>query len=144
MKVLSMDWSATLTPSRICMDVCSVHSSRWRCSPLKSGHYFYGPSFLFVFDVCGVALRAHHPHTDEDLASHREEGLRPKSYYILFSFVEYVFADAQYYVKAPGSSCGAEGKWRDSAAGGHSSCRDPVCSQSAPCNFTVFHPKRCL
>ena len=55
MKVLSMDWSATLTPSSICMDVFSVHSSRWRCSPLKSGHYFYGPSFLFVFDVCGVA-----------------------------------------------------------------------------------------
>ena len=41
------------------MDVCPVHSSRWRCSPLKSGHYFYGPSFLFVFDVCGLAWGIH-------------------------------------------------------------------------------------
>ena len=70
-----------------------------------------------------------------------EEGLRAKSYYIVFSFVEYVFADAQNYVKAPGSSCGAEGRWRDSAAGGHSPFRDPVCSQSAPCNLTVFPQK---
>ena len=39
------------------MDVCPAHSSSWRCSPLKSGHYFYSPSFLFVFDVCCVAAR---------------------------------------------------------------------------------------
>ena len=51
---------------------------------------------------------------------------------------EYVFADAQNYVKSPGSSCEAEGRWRDSAAGGHSPFRDPVCSQSAPCNLTFF------
>ena len=38
-----------------------------------------------------------------------EEGLRPKSYYIVFSFVEYAFTDALKYVKAPGSFCGAEG-----------------------------------
>ena len=67
-----------------------------------------------------------------------EEGPRPKSYYIVFSSVEYVFADALNYVKAPGSSCGAEERWRDSAAGGHSPFRDPVCSQSAPCNSIVF------
>ena len=69
-----------------------------------------------------------------------EEGLLPKSYYLVFSFVEFVFADAQNYVMDPGSSCGAEGSWRDSAAGGHSFYRDPVCSQSAPCNLTVVHP----
>ena len=34
------------------MDLCLAHSSSWRCSPLISGHFFYGPSFLFVFDVC--------------------------------------------------------------------------------------------
>ena len=38
-----------------------------------------------------------------------EEGLRPKSYYIVFSFVEYAFTDALKYVMAPGSSYGAEG-----------------------------------
>ena len=38
-----------------------------------------------------------------------EEGLRPKSYYIVFSFVEYAFADTLKYVMAPGSSFGAEG-----------------------------------
>ena len=37
-----------------------------------------------------------------------EESLRPKSYYIVFSFVEYAFTDALKYVKAPGSFCGAE------------------------------------
>ena len=35
--------------------VSRTHSSRWRCSPLKSGHHFCGPSFPFVFDVCGLA-----------------------------------------------------------------------------------------
>ena len=54
---------------------------------------------------------------------------------------EYVFADAQNYVKAPGSSCRAEGRWRDSAAGGHRSFCGPVCSQSAPCNLMFFSLK---
>ena len=38
-----------------------------------------------------------------------EEGLRPKSCYIVFSFLEYVFTVIRKYVMAPGSSCGAEG-----------------------------------
>ena len=38
-----------------------------------------------------------------------EESLRPKSDYIVFSFVEYAFTDALKYVMAPGSSHGAEG-----------------------------------
>ena len=41
-----------------------------------------------------------------------EEGLRPKSYFLVSSFVEYVFMDTQNYVKAPGSlfwSRGEEG-----------------------------------
>ena len=38
-----------------------------------------------------------------------EEGLRPKSYYIEFSFLEYVVTVIQKYVMAPGSSFGAEG-----------------------------------
>ena len=38
-----------------------------------------------------------------------EEGLRPKSYYIEFSFLEFVFTVIQEYVMAPGSSFGAEG-----------------------------------
>ena len=37
-----------------------------------------------------------------------EEGLRPKSFYIEFSFLEYVFTDALKYVMAPGSSFRAE------------------------------------
>ena len=102
-----------LTPSRICMDVCPVHSSRWRCSPLKSGHYFYGPSFLFVFDVCGVALRAHHPHTDVDPASHRVRlwrgGSASKVLLHRLFFRRCAFTDALKYVMAPDSSYGAEG-----------------------------------
>ena len=38
-----------------------------------------------------------------------EEGLRPKSYYIEFSFLEFVFTVIQEYVMALGSSFGAEG-----------------------------------
>ena len=38
-----------------------------------------------------------------------EEGLRPKSYHIEFSFLEYVVTVIQKYVMAPGSSFGAEG-----------------------------------
>ena len=37
-----------------------------------------------------------------------EEGLSPKSYYIEFSFLEFVFTVIQEYVMAPGSSFGAE------------------------------------
>ena len=38
-----------------------------------------------------------------------EEGLRPKSYFTVLSFVEYVFTVIQKYAMAPGPSCGAEG-----------------------------------
>ena len=38
-----------------------------------------------------------------------KEGLRPKSYFTVLSFVEYDFTDALKFVKSPGSSCGAEG-----------------------------------
>ena len=41
-----------------------------------------------------------------------EEGLRPKSYFFVFSFVEYVFTVIQKYEEAPGTHCGAEGTWR--------------------------------
>ena len=40
-----------------------------------------------------------------------EEGLRPKSYFIVFPFVEYTFMDALNYEMAPGSSCGQR-RWR--------------------------------
>ena len=38
-----------------------------------------------------------------------EEGLRPKSYFTVFFFVEYTLVHALKYVIAPGSCCGAEG-----------------------------------
>ena len=38
-----------------------------------------------------------------------EEGLRPMSFYIVLSFVEYAFTDFLKCVMAPGSSYGAEG-----------------------------------
>ena len=38
-----------------------------------------------------------------------EEGLRPKSCFTVFSFLEYVFTDTLKYVVAPSSSYGAEG-----------------------------------
>ena len=41
-----------------------------------------------------------------------EEGLRPQSYFFVFSFLEYVFTDIQKYEEAPGPDCGAEGRWR--------------------------------
>ena len=41
-----------------------------------------------------------------------EEGLRPKSYF----FLKYAFMNTLNYEMAPGSSCGAEGNWRSSAA----------------------------
>ena len=40
-----------------------------------------------------------------------EEGLRPKSYFFVFSFVEYAFTDALKYEDAPGPHCGAEWRW---------------------------------
>ena len=40
-----------------------------------------------------------------------EEGLRPKSYFFVFSFLEYVFTVIQKYEKALGPHCGAEGRW---------------------------------
>ena len=39
-----------------------------------------------------------------------EDGLRPKSYFLVFAFVEYAFTDALKYTMAPGPSCGAEGR----------------------------------
>ena len=41
-----------------------------------------------------------------------EEGLRPKSYIFVYSFLEYVFTVSLKYEEAPGPHCGAEGKWR--------------------------------
>ena len=41
-----------------------------------------------------------------------EEGLRPKSYHIVFPFLVYLFTDTRKYVMAPGPHCGAEGRWR--------------------------------
>ena len=40
-----------------------------------------------------------------------EEGLRPKSYFTVFSFVEYTIKHSLKYVMAPGSACGTEGVW---------------------------------
>ena len=39
-----------------------------------------------------------------------EEGLRPKSYFLIYTCLEYTFTDALKYVNTPGSFCGAEGK----------------------------------
>ena len=39
-----------------------------------------------------------------------EEGLRPKSYFLVYTCLEYTFTDALKNVNAPGSFCGAEGK----------------------------------
>ena len=51
-----------------------------------------------------------------------EEGLRPKSYLIVFTFHEYVFMD-NYHEMAPWLLLWSRGGRRDSAAGGHRSSR---------------------
>ena len=40
-----------------------------------------------------------------------EEGLRPKSYFFVCSFLGYVFTVIQKYEEAPGPHGGAEGRW---------------------------------
>ena len=94
--------------------------TRLRCARLKYGvaharrhgtdSQLFEGSFrlLCSFAHCGCFRSSEPFSTDAGLASHRvrlsdEEGLRPKSYYIVFSFVEYAFTDALKYVMAPGS-----------------------------------------
>ena len=61
-----------------------------------------------------------------------EEGLRPKSYFFVFAFVEYAFTDALKYIKAPASFCGAEGD-----GGSDQLCtglfEDGCCQSVSPC-----------
>ena len=42
-------------------------------------------------------------------------------YLFFYSFVEYVDIDALTYFKAPGPSCGVEGRWRNVALSGSAS-----------------------
>ena len=62
-----------------------------------------------------------------------EEGLRPESYHIVFSFLEYLFTDTRKYVNAPGPIVGQRGDGDDgasprSACERYVRCALPVCS----------------
>ena len=73
-----------------------------------------------------------------------EEGLRPKSFFTVFSFVEYILLHALKYSMAPGSSCEAEGMCRSSADETQLLPRVVrSLSESVPCKLS-FSLKRCL
>ena len=131
-RALESDRVSTMTCSRNFYSRNTFKSSSFfRPRGVCGGHYFVSLCqaawYIAAADI--VYIRTQTRPAIEFVSG--EEGLRPKSFYIVFSFLEYIFADAQYYVKAPRSS------W-DCAAGGHRSFCDPVCSQSAPCNLTFF------
>ena len=76
--------------------VCGGH---YLCTSAKAAWYIAAAHIIYIRTQTRPAI--------EFVSG--EEGLRPKSYYIEFSFLEYVFTVIRKYVMAPGSSCGAEG-----------------------------------
>ena len=68
-----------------------------------------------------------------------EEGLRPKSYFFVFSVVKYAHMHPLKYSMAPGSSCGAEEMWRSSAVETQLLPRVVrSLSESVPCELSFF------
>ena len=92
-------------------------------------------------------LRAHHPHTDADPASHRvclwRGGSASKVLLLRVFFPRVRLHGHPEVCNCPWLLLWSRGGRRDCAAGGHRSFCDPVCSQSAPC-ILIFSPKRCL
>ena len=66
---------------------------------------------ILCYDVCyEVDLRMQTRPAIEFVSG--KEGLRPKFYFLVYTFLEYTFTDALKYENAPGPHRGAEGRWR--------------------------------